>query len=219
MKKYKAAIFDFDGTLADSGEGIINCVLYALHKYGIEETDREKLTYFIGPPLFDSFRDLYHVPDADADRLISFYRERYRTKGMLESRLYEGIPELLHALREAGIRTAVCSSKPETFVRQISENFGILPELDAISAVTFADKNADKAPLLQKAMDLLGVKASKEIAMIGDRHFDMEAAVAIGVSAIGVSYGFGSEEELKNAGADQIAKTVQELRSMLLEEG
>ena len=78
---------------------------------------------------------------------------------------------------------------------------------------------AQALALLQKAMDLLGVKASKEIAMIGDRHFDMEAAVAIGVSAIGVSYGFGSEEELKNAGADQIAKTVQELRSMLLEEG
>ena len=87
MKYYTAAIFDFDGTLADSGEGIINCVLYALHKFGIPEEDRQKLTYFIGPPLFDSFRDLYGVSDADADRLVALYRERYHTKGVLESRL------------------------------------------------------------------------------------------------------------------------------------
>ena len=218
MKKYQAAVFDFDGTLADSGKGIINCVLYALHKYGIAETDREKLTYFIGPPLFDSFRELYGVSDADADRLVSYYRERYRTKGALESRLYDGIPALLQELRQKGIRTAVCSSKPELFVRQISENLGILPELDAISAVTFADKNADKAPLLQRALQLLGLPASREIAMVGDRHFDMAAAVALGTAAIGVSYGFGTAEELQTAGADRIAKTVGELRTILLEE-
>lgn len=218
MNRYTAAIFDFDGTLADSGEGIINCVLYALHKFGIPEEDRQKLTYFIGPPLFDSFRDLYGVSDADADRLVALYRERYHTKGVLESRLYEGIPSLLKHLRQSGIPTAVCSSKPEKFVREISQNLGILEDLDAISAVSFADKNADKAPLLQKALDLLGVKASKKIAMVGDRHFDMEAAATLGVAAIGVGYGFGSREELRQSGADKIADTVKELETILLEE-
>lgn len=216
MRKFTAVIFDFDGTLADSGEGIKNCVIYALKKYGIEENDRDKLDYFIGPPLFDSFRDLYSVSDEDSDLLVSYYRERYREIGCLESRLYDGILPLLKKLKENGITTGICSSKPEEFVVRISENLGMLPYIDHISAVTFKDKNADKTPLLIKCMDMCGVKASKEIAMVGDRHFDITAAENLGVTAVGVSYGFGSLQELEEAGADFIAGSTKELEKILI---
>lgn len=215
-KKFIAAIFDFDGTLVDSGEGIKNSVIYALKKYGITETDRDKLNYFIGPPLFDSFRDIYSVSNEDSDLLVSYYRERYREKGVLESTVYSGIIPLLKNLKKANIKTAICSSKPEEFVVKISESLGMLDLFDCISAVTFKDKNADKTPLLIRAMDMCGVTPSPEVAMIGDRHFDITAAKKLGVTAVGVSYGFGTEEELKTAGADFTAANAEELEYILM---
>ena len=218
MYKYKAAIFDFDGTIADSGEGVINSVIYALKKYGIAENDREKLRYFIGPPLFDSFRDMYGVSDSDADRLIAYYRERYNVEGYLETRLYDGIQALLQKLRACGVKTAICSSKPEVFVEKISENLGILPYLDHISAVTFRDKNADKTPLLQKALRLCGIEDPRAAVMVGDRYFDTRAAAGLGVTAVGVTYGFGTREELQENGADYIADNTAQLETILLEQ-
>lgn len=219
MQRYQAAIFDFDGTLVDSSEGIINCVLYALHKFGIRETDREKLKYFIGPPLYHSFRELYAVDEADAERLVEYYRERYRTVGFLEGTVYEGIPELLAALKRAGVRTAVCSSKPEKFVLDIAEHFGFRALLDHISAMTFSNnKEADKTPLLKKALALCEVEDASRAAMVGDRHFDMTAACNCAADAIGVAYGFGSREELQQAGAKRIVQTVPELHALLLGE-
>ncbi len=217
MSEYKAAVFDFDGTLVDSGPGIINSVIYALEKFGIKEDDREKLKYFIGPPLFDSFRDLYGVSDDDADRLVAFYRERYHTIGVTESRVYGGITELLRELKDRGVTAAICSSKPEVFVRQISENLGFADCIDFISAVTFKDKNADKTPLLIRALDGCGLKDSPECAaMVGDRHFDITAAVNLGVTAVGVTYGFGTRAELAEAGADFIADDAAELKNILM---
>ena len=110
MKDFQYYIFDFDGTLVDSSEGIYNSIIYALKEFGIEENDREKLRYFIGPPLFHSFKHIYGVNDEDANWLITKYRERYKLKGCEESVVYEGVPEMLKALKEKGKKIAIASS-------------------------------------------------------------------------------------------------------------
>ena len=216
MKKFNAAIFDFDGTVADSGDGIINCVIYALKKFGIEETDREKLRYFIGPPLFDSFIDLYGVTGEQADTLIEYYRERYRTLGCEEAELYPGIAELLDALRENGVKTGICSSKPQQFIEKISTRLGVIDKFDFISGISMHYKDAEKDRLLRIALDGLGITDLSEAVMIGDRHFDIDAAKKVGVASVGAVYGFGSREELAEAGADMLADSAEDIRRFVL---
>ena len=111
MKEYEYYIFDFDGTLVDSSEGIYNSIIYALKEFGIEENDREKLRYFIGPPLFHSFKHIYGVNDEESNWLVAKYRERYKVKGCAESIVYSGVPEMLKALKEKGKKIAIASSK------------------------------------------------------------------------------------------------------------
>ncbi len=217
MKKYNAAIFDFDGTIADSGEGIINCVIYALKKFGIEESDREKLRYFIGPPLYDSFCDIYGVTREESDTLVEYYRERYRTLGCEEAELYPGIAELLTSLRENGVKTGICSSKPQQFIEKIADRLGVLGKFDFISGISMDYKEAGKDALLRIALDGLGITDRSEAVMIGDRHFDIDAAKKVGVASIGAVWGFGTREELAAAGADMLADSAEDIRRFVLE--
>lgn len=216
MKRFKAAIFDFDGTVADSGEGIINCVIYALKKFGVEETDREKLRYFIGPPLYDSFCDIYGVTREESDTLVGYYRERYRTLGCEEAELYPGVAELLKELRANGVKTGICSSKPQQFIEKISARLGVLDSFDVISGIKMDYRESGKDSLLRIALDGLGIADRSEAVMIGDRHFDIDAAKKVGVASIGAVWGFGSREELAAAGADMLADSAEDLRRFLL---
>ncbi len=218
MKKFNAAIFDFDGTVADSGDGIINCVIYALKKFGIEETDRVKLRYFIGPPLYDSFMDLYGVTREESETLVEYYRERYRTLGCEEAELYPGIADLLKTLRKHGVKTGICSSKPQQFIEKISARLGVLDLFDFISGITMDYKESGKDALLRIALDGLGITDLSTAIMIGDRHFDIDAAKKVGVASIGAVYGFGSREELTAAGADMLADNAEDIRRFILEE-
>lgn len=211
MKEYKYYIFDFDGTLVDSSEGIYNSIIYALNEYGIEETDREKLRYFIGPPLFQAFKDIYNVSDDDANWLVAKYRERYKVKGCAESIVYDGVPELLKALKEKGKKIAIASSKPKQFVDEISKHLGIFDYYDYVSAETFDKTHSSKEDLINNVLEHFGSPKKEECLMIGDRFYDIDGAKATGLDSAGAIFGLGEVEELTEAGATYLLYNPMEL--------
>ncbi len=189
----RAVLFDWDGTVADTRPGIFNSVRYAIGEHGIPDKPDDELRYFIGPPLYDGFEHVFGVDDEMATALTDTYRVYYRDRGIFECNIYAGVGDLLRELHDAGIKTAVVSSKPKEFLH-----------------------NSNKTVLVNQALKELMLLPST-VAMIGDRHFDMEGAKAAGVNAIGVLYGYGTEEELCRAGADAICEQVVDLRGYLLQ--
>lgn len=204
MKEYKYYIFDFDGTLVDSTEGIYNSIIYALKEYGIEETDREKLRYFIGPPLFHSFKHIYGVSDEESNWLVVKYRERYKVKGCAESVVYDGVPEMLKALKEKDKKIAIASSKPKQFVDEISQHLGIFDYYDYVSAESFDKTHSSKEDLINNVLEHFGNPDKQECLMIGDRFYDIDGAKATGLDSAGAVYGLGEVEELTKAGATHL---------------
>ncbi|MBQ8183301.1 MAG: HAD-IA family hydrolase [Clostridia bacterium] len=211
MKEYNYYLFDFDGTLCDTTEGIFNSIIYSLDCYGIKETDREKLRYFVGPPLFESYKTLYNVSDDDAQWLIAKYRERYRVKAAEESELYEGIKNLLKELKSRGKKIAIASSKPLVFVEEISKFHNIDMFYDFISAEDFKSNHSSKKDLINACLDFFNKPEKSEVIMVGDRFYDIDGAKGAGVDSAGAVYGFGTEEELTKAGATYILNTPEDL--------
>ena len=211
MKEYNYYFFDFDGTLCDTTEGIFNSIIYSLECYGIKETDRKKLNFFVGPPLFESYKTIYNVSDEDANWLIAKYRERYKTKAAEESALYEGIVDLLKELKNRGKKIGIASSKPILFVEEISKHHGIDIYYDFISAEDFKNNHSSKKDLINACLEFFGNPEKSEVIMIGDRFYDIDGAKAVGVDSAGAVYGFGTEEELTNAGATYILHTPDDL--------
>ena len=201
MKEYKYYIFDFDGTLVDSSEGIYNSIIFALKEFGIKENDREKLRYFIGPPLFEAFKHIYKVNDDDANWLVAKYRERYKVKGCAESVVYDGVPEMLKALKEKGKKIAIASSKPKQFVDEISQHLGIFDYYDYVSAESFDKTHSSKEELINTVLEHFNNPKKEECLMIGDRFYDIDGAKATGLDSAGALYGLGEEKELTDAGA------------------
>lgn len=219
MKKY--FLFDLDGTLTDPKVGITTCVQYALHSFGIEEPDLDKLEPFIGPPLKDSFMEFYGMDEEQAGRAVAKYRERFSETGLFENEIYPGIAPMLKTLNEKGFLLAVASSKPTVFVEKILEHFGIRQYFKAVVGSELDGRRTDKEQVVQEALrQLFGQEPVRcqEVYMIGDRRFDVEGARAMKVESIGVTYGYGGMEELKEARADYIVESVEELRELLLRE-
>lgn len=215
---FDAVLFDFDGTVVDSSEGIFNSVRYALDAFGYKAPDAEALRYFIGPPLAHSFQHLFGADEQRAQALVEKYRERYRAQGVREVRLYEGIPPLLAALRRQGVRLGVASSKPEPFIRDILALLGIGSLFDFVSGIGFApnQNEPDKEALIRQAIKGLGLSDDKRVLMVGDRHFDIEGAHRAGLPCAAVLYGFGSRAEFERAGAEYIVSSPEELRPIVL---
>ena len=211
MKQYDIYLFDFDGTLCDTTKGIYNSVLYSLPFYGLEEKDPSRLAYFVGPPLFDSYKTLYGVDDETANGLVVRYRERYRVKAAEESELYPGVRDLLTELRRRGKTVGVVSTKPEPFLRAIAERLEILPLFDDIVTASFANVSSDKTTLITTALERFGVTDKSRALMIGDRRYDIEGAAGAGIDSAGAVYGFGTEEELTAAGATWLLQRPDDL--------
>lgn len=211
MKNYDYYLFDFDGTLCDTTEGIFNSILYSLEWYGIKETDLKKLEFFVGPPLFESYKTVYGVSDDDANALIEKYRERYRVKAAEESRLYNGIKNMLKELKKQGKKIAIASSKPQKFVDEISQYHDIYKYYDFVSAESFKNNHSSKKDLINACLDYFGNPDKDKVIMIGDRFYDIDGANAVGIDSAGAVYGFGTEEELKNAGATYILNAPEDL--------
>lgn len=205
MAKYKYYLFDLDGTITDSEMGITNSVKHALRKYGIEETDQAKLRKFVGPPLADSFMKYYGFTKEQATKSIDYYREYYTNGGMFENRVYEGIPELLQRLKDAGKILIVATSKPEVFAKQILEHFDLAKYFDCIAGASMDESRVNKDEVIAYALDMYGVSEHRsEMVMIGDREHDIFGAKKNDLDSIGVLFGFGDLEELQAAGADYI---------------
>lgn len=214
--RWQYLFFDLDGTLTDPMLGITRSVQYALRHFGIEVTDLSTLCPFIGPPLKDSFREFYGMDDARAEEGIALTREYFAPKGIFENELYAGIPQLLEALRQGGARIAMATSKPAPFARRIAEHFAIDRYFDLIEGSTLDGTRTTKSEVLRLAIEGLGVTDPAQAVMVGDRRFDIEGAAATGIESIGVLYGYGSREELKQAGATHIVADIGELGRLLL---
>ena len=212
--KYKYYLFDFDGTVADTGEGIRRSVAHSLEKLGRSPLSTEDLNRFIGPPLYDSYMEVCGMAGPEAERAIAIYRERYVDIGLYESHLYPGIAPLLRALREGGAYVALASAKPQFMLERLSAHFGIAGDIDAISGTGLARHSADKRDLLLSALP--EGADPRRACMVGDRKYDIEAAKALGMAAVGADYGYAPEGELAEAGADVVFTEVDAMAAWLL---
>lgn len=219
MKQYQTLLFDLDGTLTDSGEGIMRSVQYALGAVGISVPDYRTLTAFIGPPLLASFREEYGLDDGTALRAVRAYRERFESVGIHENRVYEGIEDCLGRLQAAGKTLLVATSKPEPFAVQVLEEFGLVQYFAAVYGAPMDETaRSTKADIIRAALAGSGAADHARCVMIGDRKYDAEGAHAVGIDCIGVLYGYGSEQELLDAGVCAVAAAPGELCHMLLGE-
>ena len=209
----KTILFDLDGTLTDSGEGIINCVIYALEKFGLPIPPRENLRYFVGPPLHESFIR-QGVPADRAEEAVAVYRERYVPTGMFENSPYSGVREMLEKLKEEGHTLYVASSKPEWMCVEILKHFALAHYFDKICGATMDTSRTNKEAVIAYLISENG-KADNMV-MVGDTKFDVLGAKVHGIPCIGVSWGYGSAAEMLEAGALSIANTMEELCNILM---
>ena len=216
---YKNILFDLDGTLTASHEGILRSVRYALSFYGIEEKE-ENLFSFIGPPLLRSFMDRFGFDEKTGMEAVEHYRERYNTVGMFENRVYDGILPMLEKLRADGRDLLLATSKPYFQTAKILDHFGLsvyFPQ-EFVLAAGLDDRLNSKTAIIGEALAVLARRGrgKEDCVMVGDRIFDIEGAKNNGIAVIGVEYGYAPEGELRAAGADYIAGTVEELERILI---
>ena len=194
---YKAILFDLDGTLTESGEGITKCVQYALEKLGRPESDLEKLKVFIGPPLMEQFMKYADLDEATARKAVEYYRERYSTTGIFENCPYPGVEKLLQELRRKKYLLAVASSKPEYYVKQILDYFNLTEYFDEIVGSEMNGARTNKTEVIEETLKRLGLDHHREqVIMVGDKEHDVLGARKAGLDCVAVSYGYGTEEEL-----------------------
>ena len=208
----KTILFDLDGTLTDSGEGIINCVIYALERFGLPIPSRESLRFFVGPPLHESFIK-QGVPADRAEEAVAVYRERYVPTGMFENTPYPGVRELLETLKTEGHTLYVASSKPEWMCVEILKHFELDKYFSMICGATMDTSRTNKEAVIEYLIRENG--RADNMVMVGDTKFDVIGARAHGIPCIGVSWGYGSAEEMQAAGAASIADTMTELLEQL----
>lgn len=213
---YDVVLFDLDGTLCDTGEGIRNSIRRALDEMNRPIPSDPELRRFIGPPLRDSFRDFCGMTQTEADEGVRRFRAYYNTEGWLQTRLYDGIAELLHDLGDAGVRVATATSKPEDAALRILERMGILPCFQAVVGSLPDGARSLKKELIPYAMQQCGVSKGERVVMVGDTHFDAQGARQTGVDFIGALYGYGTREELVSQGAAVLAQSVAQLGRFLL---
>lgn len=228
---YRLILFDLDGTLTESHPGILRSVRYALEQMGQPIPPEEELLAFVGPPLVDSFTSVTRLSEEDAAQAIVYYREYFRSRGKYENSVYDGIPAVLDRLKKKGLQLGIASSKPETFVRDILQHFGLIDCFDLICGATMDGRLSEKPDIIRYALRTAGCMREdsetlteeearavrREVVMVGDRKYDITGAHKMGMSAVGVTWGYGSREELESSGADALAADPEELFRLLTE--
>lgn len=213
---FTTAVFDVDGTLIDNSRGIFNCIRHALQKLNLQDMTDEQLRPFIGPPLFVGAKEFLHLDDAHAELFVTYYRERFSVKGYAETELYDGVVPMLKTLKENGVQLAIATGKPLQFIEKILPLFDLQDYFTCVYGITFTDHQSDKVTFIRSSLQSCNATADQAL-MIGDRNNDMQAAKQAGVFAAGVTYGFGTEEELLNAGADKLFASPAQLTDFILE--
>ncbi|MBR2277960.1 MAG: HAD-IA family hydrolase [Eubacterium sp.] len=212
----KAIIFDFDGTVCDTGEGIKKSAAFALNSIGIETPDVDELGYFIGPPLLVTFQEKFRKTPQEADELVKKFRERYSEIGLFESHLYDGIHDLLKSLRNDGFKLGIASSKPQLFIEKLLSHFGIADMFDCVCGVTFQADCESKPSIIARCAKELGT-APADIIMVGDTQYDIDGAKENELRSIGVTWGYGTKFELIESGADFILDAPQDVEAVALD--
>lgn len=211
----KMILFDLDGTVTDSGEGIMNCAEYALKHFDLPVPDRQRLRVFVGPPLDETFLK-FGVPADKTDEAIRVYRNRYTTLGKFENYPYPGIKDLLARLKARGHRLYIATSKPENMSVEILEYFGLAQYFDRICGATLDGSRSKKVDIISYLLQQ--TEDTYETVMVGDTAYDVIGAKAHGIPTVGVAWGYGSIESIEEAGAVAIARNVNELFDLLNQE-
>ena len=214
--KFDYCIFDLDGTLTDSFEGIANSIAYALSHFGIQVGDRESLRPLVGPALRESFIEYYGFSRADAETALAKFREYYSDKGLFENRVYDGIPELLKKLCDSGAHVMTATAKVKCYTERILEHFGLRDMFEFIGAATMDGSLSKKSDIIKYVIDNAPITELSRAVMIGDRLHDVTGAQANRIHSIGVLYGYGDSAELNTADADFIADDVDSLSKILM---
>ena len=215
---YKNVLFDLDGTLTDPGIGITNSVAYSLKKFGIDVECRENLYKFIGPPLSNSFKDVFVFNHEKAQLAVEYYREYFSDKGIFENVVYPNVVDLLKELKSSGKTVILATSKPELFAERILKHFNLSKYFNYICGSTLDGTRNSKADVIAYALKKALITSTNDCIMIGDREHDIIGAKANNIKSIGVLYGYGSQEELNSVGADYLVSTVSDIRKLLLKE-
>ena len=208
----KSILFDLDGTLTDSGEGIISCAKMTLERFGLPIPSPDELRTFVGPPLGDSFMK-YGVPADLVEEAIAVFRSRYLPIGKIENHLYPGIRELLETLKGQGHKLYVATSKPEVPAVEVLEHFDLAPFFECICGATFDQSRVSKSDVIAFLLEQIGTDT--DAVMVGDTAFDVIGAAAHGIPTIGVSWGYGKVPDMKKVGAAAIADTPEMLLKLL----
>ena len=216
MCRYKYAFFDMDGTIGNTQEGIFKSTIYAFEKLGVSIDDSyESLRRVIGPPLVYAYMEYFGLSESDAEKARDLYRERYSVTGIYEMKLYDGMEKTLKALKNIGVKLAVVSAKPQEFIDRIVPHFGLDKYIDLNVGVTMHEKDTSKVHLIKRAVDHFGITDISEAVMVGDRMYDLDGAAELGIDGIGVSYGFGDIDELKNSPNVFIANSPEKIAEFI----
>ena len=209
-------VFDLDGTLTESKEGITKSIAYALSKMGIEPPELEVLEKYIGPPLIPCFIEDFGMSHQEAETALKFYRERFLEKGIYENAVYDGIKPLLEKLKEKGKTLVIATTKPTPQAETVLKHFGMFEMFDLVCGSNGKETLVEKPDIMAVAFKEIPLKNRSETVMVGDRKYDVLGAKAHKISSIGLTYGYGSETELMEAGADFIVSSVEQLSALLL---
>jgi len=216
LVKYKNIFFDFDGVLFDTREGILECLLYTINKVKREDVKTKIDEKLIGPSVGDIFKKLFpNKDDKFFKKCIKIFRKEYRNKGVFMVKPMKDLKKMLEELRKENKRLIIISNKPRIFIKKILKEFNVLNYFDCIIGISIGQTESNKITALKKTIKKLRIKKEESI-MVGDRADDIIAAKENGIPSLGVTYGFGSLEELKSFGADFICNSSKELRKILI---
>ena len=211
--KHSTILFDLDGTITDSGAGVMHGMEIALAHYGLPIPDRQALRVIIGPPLRDSFIRFGIRPE-DTEEALVLYRKFYVADGWLENFVYPGLEHVLKTLKQQGCRLYVATSKPEHMAKHILEHFGLAQYFDLICGATVDSTRDSKSDVIRYLLDQ--IEPDPSIVMVGDTHYDVEGAAVFRIPTIGVDWGYGENEDMIRAGAIAIAKNADHLLQLLI---
>lgn len=215
---FQYILFDLDGTLTDPGEGITKSIAYSFDHYGVPYGSLEELQVYIGPPLVGEMSVRLGVEADTARQYVKKFRERYTAIGWQENYPIAGMPEALIALREAGCKLAVATSKPLPMAMRVLEHFDMARHFEVICGSDPDGGNADKALIVARALEHLGVTEEQkaQAVMVGDRMHDVIGGQKNGLTTVGLTMGYGSREEFADAGVSYVADSAEEMVEYLL---
>lgn len=206
IDNFKDILFDLDGTITDPKTGITNSVAYALKKFGITVNDLDRLTGFIGPPLKDSFIEYYDFSEDEAALAVKYYREYFGEKGIYQNTVYPDMNDLLNDLKNMGKTLVIATSKPTIYAKKILEYFNLIDYFEFVAGSELNGLRNKKSEVIAYALEACGIVDRSSSVMVGDRKHDILGAKEVGITSVGVLYGYESISEINSVDPDYIRK-------------